>query len=92
MNAKTKTVLLSYMQSQHIGIKSISAYLEPLSQALKASMLAFWEDYGFNLEGFYITSVEIDDSHPDGQKILEAIARTKRPTDCRLLMAAGQGI
>src|ERR1035441_3298399 len=44
MNAKTKTVLLSYMQAQHIGIKSISAYLEPLSQALKASMLAFWED------------------------------------------------
>jgi membrane protease subunit (stomatin/prohibitin family) len=75
MNAKTKTVLLSYMQAQHIGIKSISAYLEPLSQALKASMLAFWEDYGFNLEGFYITSVEVDDRHPEGQKILDAIAR-----------------
>ena len=42
MNAKTKTVLLSYMQAQHIGIKSISAYLEPISQALKASMQAFW--------------------------------------------------
>jgi membrane protease subunit (stomatin/prohibitin family) len=75
MNAKTKSVLLSYMQSQRIGIKSISAYLEPLSQTLKASMLAFWEDYGFNLEGFYITSVEIDDSHPDGKRILEAIGR-----------------
>jgi membrane protease subunit (stomatin/prohibitin family) len=75
MDAKTKTVLLSYMQSQHIGIKSISAYLEPLSQALKASMLAFWEDYGFNLEGFYITSVEVDDRHPEGLKILDAIAR-----------------
>jgi len=75
MDAKTKTVLLSYMQSQRIGIKSISAYLEPLSQALKASMLAFWEDYGFNLEGFYITSVEVDDRHPEGLKILDAIAR-----------------
>ena len=75
MNAKTKTALLSYMQSQRIGIKSIGAYLEPLSEALKASMLAFWEDYGFVLEGFYITSIEIDDSHPDGQKILNAIAR-----------------
>jgi membrane protease subunit (stomatin/prohibitin family) len=75
MNAKTKTVLLSYMQSQRIGIKSISAYLEPLSQALKSSMLAFWEDYGFNLEGFYITSVEIDSSSVEGQRILEAIAR-----------------
>jgi membrane protease subunit (stomatin/prohibitin family) len=75
MNAKTKTVLLGYMQSQRIGIKSISAYLEPLSEALKASMAAFWEDYGFNLEGFYVTSVEIDDSHPDGERILEAMAR-----------------
>jgi membrane protease subunit (stomatin/prohibitin family) len=75
MNAKTKTVLLSYMQSQRIGIKSISGYLEPLSQALKSSMLAFWEDYGFNLEGFYITSVEIDSSSVEGQRILEAIAR-----------------
>lgn len=74
MNAKTKTVLLSYMQSQRIGIKSISAYLEPLSQALKASMLAFWEDYGFSLEGFYITSVEIDGSTVEGRNILEAIA------------------
>jgi membrane protease subunit (stomatin/prohibitin family) len=74
MNAKTKTVLLSYMQAQHIGIKSISAYLEPISQSLRASMQAFWEDYGFNLEGFYITSVEIDSSSPDGQKILSAIA------------------
>jgi membrane protease subunit (stomatin/prohibitin family) len=74
MNAKTKTVLLSYMQAQHIGIKSISAYLEPISQALKSSMRAFWEDYGFNLEGFYITSVEIDSSSSDGQKILSAIA------------------
>jgi membrane protease subunit (stomatin/prohibitin family) len=63
------------MQSQRIGIKSISAYLEPLSQALKSSMLAFWEDYGFNLEGFYITSVEIDSSSVEGQRILEAIAR-----------------
>ena len=73
MNAKTKTILLSYMQSQHIGIKSISAYLEPISQALKASMQAFWEDYGFNLEGFYVTSVEIDGGTVEGRKILEAI-------------------
>jgi len=75
LNAKTKTSLLSYMQSQHIGIKSISAYLEPLSLALKASMMAFWEDYGFSLEGFYITSIDVDTSHPDGKLIRDAIGR-----------------
>jgi len=75
MNARTKSVLLSYMQAQHIGIKSISAYLDPLSQSLKASMLAFWEDYGFNLEGFYVTSIEVDSEDAQGKLILDAIAR-----------------
>lgn len=75
MNARTKSVVLSYMQSQRIGIKSISAYLDPLSQSLKVSMLAFWEDYGFNLEGFYVTSIEVDSEDAQGKLILDAIAR-----------------
>ncbi len=75
LESKTKTALLSYMQSQHIGLKSISAYLEPLSAALQNPMLVFWEDYGFHLEGFYITSIEVDGSDPAGQRILEAIGR-----------------
>jgi membrane protease subunit (stomatin/prohibitin family) len=75
MNARTKSVLISYMQAQHLGIKSISAYLDPLSQALKASMLAFWEDYGFTLEGFYVTSIEVDSDDAQGRMILDAIAR-----------------
>ena len=74
LEAKTKSAVLSYMQAQHIGIKSISAYLEPLSATLRASMQAFWEDYGFRLEGFYITSIEVDASDKAGQAILEAIA------------------
>ena len=74
LETKTKSAVLSYMQAQRIGIKSISAYLEPLSAALRASMLPFWEDYGFRLEGFYITSIEIDARDPSGEKILEAIA------------------
>jgi membrane protease subunit (stomatin/prohibitin family) len=75
LEAKTKTTILSYMQSQRIGIKSISAYLEPLSVALRDSMLAFWEDYGFHLEGFYITSIQVDERDPAGPRILEAISR-----------------
>lgn len=74
LEAKSKSAILSYMQAQRIGIKSISAYLEPLSAALQASMRAFWEDYGFHLEGFYITSIEVDSSDKAGQAILEAIA------------------
>lgn len=74
LEAKTKSAILSYMQAQHIGIKNISAYLEPLSAALQASMLAFWEDYGFRLEGFYITAIDVDDNDDAGKAILDAIA------------------
>ena len=73
--AKTKSVILGYMQSQRIGIQSISAYLEPLSDGLRNSMLAFWEDFGFALTGFYITSIEIDGGSEAGRRILDAMAR-----------------
>lgn len=73
--AKTKSIILGHMQSQRIGIQSISAYLEPLSEGLKVSMLAFWEDFGFSLMGFYITSIEIDGGSESGRRILDAMAR-----------------
>lgn len=73
--AKTKSVLLGHMQSQRIGIKSISAYLDPLSEHLRVSMRAFWEDFGFSLTGFYITAIEIDGSSEAGRRILDAMAR-----------------
>lgn len=73
--SRTKTVLMQFMQSQRIGIKSISGYLDPLSESLKASMLAFWEDYGFSLIGFYITSIEIDSHSTAGSRILDAMSR-----------------
>ena len=37
-------------------------------------MKEFWEDYGFELTGFYITSVDLDTSTPDGKKISDALA------------------
>ncbi|MDR3762734.1 MAG: SPFH domain-containing protein [Acidobacteriota bacterium] len=75
LETKTKSCITAYMQSQRIGIKSISAYLEKLSAALRMPMQAFWEEYGFNLEGFYVTSVDVDGTTPEGQRILDAIAR-----------------
>ena len=73
--AKTKSVLLGHMQSQRIGIKTISAFLEPLSEHLKVSMRAFWEDFGFTLTGFYVTSIEIDTSSEAGRRIMDAMSR-----------------
>ena len=73
--ARTKTVLLQFMQGHRIGIKSVSAYLEPLSESLRDSMQGFWEGYGFSLIGFYVTSVDVDASNPVGQRILDAMSR-----------------
>lgn len=73
--AKTKSVLLQFILANNIGIKKISAYLEPLSENLRLSITTFWEDYGFQLISFYITSIEVDASHASGQLILDAMSR-----------------
>jgi membrane protease subunit (stomatin/prohibitin family) len=75
MNSKTKSVLLREMQNGKIGIKNISAHLDVLSDYLQNSMESFWEDYGLSLNGFYITTIEVDANHDAGEKILDAMAR-----------------
>jgi membrane protease subunit (stomatin/prohibitin family) len=73
--SRTKSLLLQAMQSERIGVKSIGAYLDRFSVALTNGMGPFWEDYGLSLIAIYVTSVDIDDRTPDGQHILEAMAR-----------------
>jgi membrane protease subunit (stomatin/prohibitin family) len=75
MVSKTKSIVLQFMQAQRVGINTISAFLDPLSTALRAAMVPFWEDYGFSLPGFYITSVEVDAETEAGARILEAMSR-----------------
>ena len=75
LDSKTKSVIMSFMNANRVGINSISAQLDPLTNYLREPMLAFWEDYGFSMPGFFITSIDIDSSSPDGQQILEAMTR-----------------
>ena len=63
------------MQAQRIGIKSISGYLDGLSENLKIAMNAFREDFGFNLIGFYVTTIEVDSNNEVGKRILDAMSR-----------------
>lgn len=72
--AKTNSSIMSYMNANHIGINQIAGYLEDLSKFIGQPMGEFWEEYGFNLEGFYITSIDLDTSSPDGQKIADALS------------------
>jgi membrane protease subunit (stomatin/prohibitin family) len=74
-STKTKSTILQYMLKHKIGFKSISAALDDISNFLKATMTPFWDDLGLELTKFYITSIDIDSSTPDGKRVLEAIAQ-----------------
>jgi membrane protease subunit (stomatin/prohibitin family) len=74
-STKTKSTILQYMIKHRIGFKSISAALDEISNFLKATMTPFWEELGLELTKFYITSIDIDSSTPDGKRVLEAISQ-----------------
>lgn len=73
--SKTKSVLLQFILSNNIGLKKISAYLEPLSENLRLSVATFWEGFGFDLISFYITSIDVDANSTAGARILDAMSR-----------------
>jgi membrane protease subunit (stomatin/prohibitin family) len=72
--AKTKSVIISFMQVNGVGIQTISARLDDLSKFLSDPLREFWESYGMLLTGFYITSVDLDASTEDGRKIAAALS------------------
>lgn len=72
--AKTNSSIVTYMTANRIGIMQIAAYLDQLSTFISDPLKQFWDEYGFELTGFYITSVDLDTSTPDGKKIAEAMS------------------
>ena len=72
---KTKSTLMQFMIKNKIGLKQISAYLDSISDHLLSIMLPFWENIGFELTKYYITSIEIDSSTDVGKRILDAMSR-----------------
>lgn len=72
--AKTNSAIVSYMTANRVGVMQISAYLDQLSNYLSDPLKQFWDEYGFELTGFYVTSVDLDTSTPDGKKIADAMS------------------
>jgi membrane protease subunit (stomatin/prohibitin family) len=72
--AKTKSAVIQFMQTNQVGITTISARLDDLSKFIEQPLKEFWETYGMLLAGFYITSVDLDESTPDGQKVAAALS------------------
>lgn len=74
-STKAKSAIMKFMLTNHVGFKQISAYLDSLSNFLSQSVQPFWDTYGLQLTKFYVSSIDIDDSTPDGRKIKEAISQ-----------------
>jgi membrane protease subunit (stomatin/prohibitin family) len=72
--SKTKSSIIAFMQANQVGITTISARLEDLSKFLNEPLKEFWEAYGMILTGFYITSIDLDTSTEEGQKISAALS------------------
>lgn len=72
--AKTNSCLNTFMTQNRIGIMTIAGHLDELSTFLSEPLKAFWDEYGIDLTGYYITSVDLDTSTPDGKKISDAMS------------------
>lgn len=71
---KGKSAIAQFMLQNKVGFKSISAFLDPLSSSLRMQINEFVEQLGLELTKFYISSIDIDTSTPEGVKIKESLA------------------
>ncbi|HOX79328.1 MAG TPA: SPFH domain-containing protein [Bacteroidales bacterium] len=74
-HTKTKSTIMQFMLNNGIGLKKISAFLDNISEHLRDIMLPFWENLGFELTRFYVTSIEVDGTTEVGKRILDALSR-----------------
>lgn len=72
---KAKSAISKFMLQHHIGFKSISAYLDQLSEFLTEIMSAFMSNLGLELTQFYITGIDIDTSTENGRRVAEALSQ-----------------
>lgn len=71
--SKTNSAIASYMSANGVGITQISMQLDQLGQFIGQPMAQFWDEYGMELKGFYITSIDVDTTTDAGRKISEAL-------------------
>lgn len=62
------------MQADAIGIKTVSGYFDRLSAYAGDSLKEVFSSYGISLVSFYIVAVDIDESRPEGEEIVNAMA------------------
>lgn len=73
--SKAKSMILQYMLTNKIGFMQISAYLDILGTNLRDQMASFWSEVGLELTKFYVNSIEVDKTTPEGARIADAISQ-----------------
>lgn len=73
--SKAKSMILQYMLNNKIGFMQISAYLDILGANLRDQMASFWSEVGLELTKFYVNSIEVDKTTPEGARIADAISQ-----------------
>lgn len=73
-NAKIKPALSQFLITHRVGLKSITAYMDSISENLQLILTPFWEKYGIQLSSFFLTEIEIDTGTEIGRKAAEGIA------------------
>lgn len=74
LNTNIKSKLCTHMGRLNLGILNVSQSLADLTELIKYDMDEFWSDYGIKLVGFYITSIDVDESTNEGRKIAQALS------------------
>lgn len=74
MISKTNSSIIAFMNTNRVGINNIAMHLDDLSNFIRQPMGEFWGEYGFNLEGFYITEVNLNTDTEEGRKIANAMS------------------
>lgn len=73
--SKAKSMIMQYMLANKIGFMQISAYLDNIGTNLRQEISSFWADLGLELTKFYVNSIEVDKTTPEGRRIADAISQ-----------------
>ncbi len=72
---KAKDSIASYLINKQISLLEINAYLDELSDHIKAKMVPVLDDYGIQLINFYVNDINVPEDDPAVIQLKSALAK-----------------
>lgn len=73
ISAYVASLVSSYMQQDHVGIKTVSSYLMRFSEQLIRDLTDHFSLYGLKLLAFHVNALDIDPNTKEGNAVREAM-------------------